>query len=155
MGDLAIRYGYQRFDINIMLLTIIMMIILVQALLLLQKANLISLKKAAGLYATPVDIENNPKQLQFKELDAAQLARSLPDVDIAVINTNYAIPAGLTPRKDAIFLEDKDSPYANLIVIRKEESNDPRMQQLVRAFQSEAVLKAAQKIFKDQAIPVW
>ena len=126
-----------------------------RALLLLQKAGLIQLKKSAGLYATPVDIDQNTKQLIFKELDAAQLARSLPDVDIAVINTNYAIPAGLSPTKDAIFLEGKDSPYANLIVIRANESNDPRMKQLVAAFQSDTVLKAAQRIFKDQAIPAW
>lgn len=126
-----------------------------RALLLLQKAKLITLKKSAGLYATPVDIEQNPQQLQFKELDAAQLARSLPDVDIAVINTNYAIPAGLSPKKDAIYHEDKDSPYANLIVIREDELKDPRMQQLVNAFHSDAVLETAQKIFNGEAIPTW
>jgi D-methionine transport system substrate-binding protein len=126
-----------------------------RALLLLEKAKLIHLKKNAGLYATPVDIDSNPKQLQFKELDAAQLSRTLPDVDIAVINTNYAVPAGLSPSKDAIFLEQKDSPYANIIVIRKDELNDPRMKQLVNAIQSEEVLRAAEKIFKDGAIQAW
>ena len=100
-----------------------------RALLLLQKAGLIKLKKNAGLYATPTDIETNTKSLVFKELDAAQLARSLPDVGIAVINTNYAIPAGLSPKKDAIYREDKSSPYANIIVIRDNEKNDPRMKQ--------------------------
>lgn len=126
-----------------------------RALLLLQKAKLITLKKDAGILATPNDIVDNPKQLQFKELDAAQLVRTLTDVDIAIINTNYAIPAGLTPKKDAIFLEGKDSPYANIIVIRRDEMNDPRMKQLVAAFQSDAVRKAAQRIFKNQAIPAW
>lgn len=126
-----------------------------RALLLLQKANLITLNKDAGIYATTRDILDNPKQLQFKELDAAQLARTLPDVDLAVINTNYAIPAGLTPTKDAIFLEGKDSPYVNIIVIRKDETNDPRMKQLVTSFQSDAVKKAAQQIFKNQAIAAW
>ena len=126
-----------------------------RALLLLQKAGLIQLKKEAGLYATPVDIESNPKQLKFKELDAAQLARALPDVEIAVINTNYAIPAGLSPTKDAIFHEQKDSPYANIIVIRADELNDPRIKQLVASIQSEAVANAAKKIFKDQAIQAW
>lgn len=126
-----------------------------RALLLLQKAKLITLKKSASLYATPVDIDQNPKQLQFKELDAAQLARSLPDVDIATINTNYAIPAGLSPTKDAIFIEGKDSPYANIIVIRKDEINDPRMQQLVAAFQSAAVSQTAKNVFKGEAIPAW
>jgi D-methionine transport system substrate-binding protein len=126
-----------------------------RALLLLEKANLVTLKKDAGIYATVNDILENPKQLQFKELDAAQLARTLPDVDIAIINTNYAIPAGLIPTKDAIFIEGKDSPYANIIVIRTDEINDPRMKQLVAAFQSDAVKKAAQRIFKKQALPAW
>jgi len=126
-----------------------------RALLLLQKAKLITLKKSTGLYATPSDIDSNPKQLKFKELDAAILARTLPDVALAVINTNYAIPAGLSPTKNAIFLEGKDSPYANLIVIREDESQDPRMQQLVFAFQSDAVKEAANKIFNGQAIAAW
>lgn len=126
-----------------------------RALLLLQKAKLLQLKKSTGLYATPHDIINNPKQLKFVELEAAQMARSITDVDIAVINTNFAVAAGLSPMKDAIFLEDKDSPYANIIVIRKDEVNDPRMKQLVAALQSEVVLRAAKKIFNDQAIPAW
>ena len=126
-----------------------------RALLLLQKAGLIQLKSSAGLYATPNDLQSNPKQIKFTELDAAQLARSLPDVTAAVINTNYAVPAGLSPTKDAIFHEDKDSPYANIIVIRADEQNDPRMKQLVAALQSEEVAEAAKKIFNDQAIPAW
>lgn len=126
-----------------------------RALLLLQKAHLIELKNDAGLYATPRDIIKNHKQLKFIELDASQTGRSLPDVDIAIINTNYAIPSGLSPKTDALFLEDKHSPYANIIVIRKDEMNDPRMKQLVAAFQSPEVLQAAKKIFNDQAIPAW
>lgn len=126
-----------------------------RALLLLQKAGIITLKKSAGLYATPNDIQTNAKQIKFKELDAAQLARSLPDVAAAVINTNYAVPAGLSPTQDAIFLEGSDSPYANIIVIRTDEQNDPRMKQLVDAFQSDEVKNAAKKIFNDQAIPAW
>lgn len=126
-----------------------------RALLLLQKAGLIKLSESAGLYATPANIQNNPKQLNFKELDAAQLVRSLPDVAIAVINTNYAIPAGLSPTKDAIFHEDRASPYANIIVVREDEQNDPRVKQLVDSIQSDEVLKAAKKIFNDQAIPAW
>ncbi len=126
-----------------------------RALLLLQKAGIIQLKKSAGLYATPHDLQANPKQIRFKELDAAQLARSLPDVDAAVINTNYAVPAGLSPSKDAIFREGADSPYANIIVIRTDEKDDPRMKQLVDAFQSEEVVNAAKKIFNDQAVRAW
>lgn len=125
-----------------------------RALLLLEKAKLIRLKPKTGLYATPVEIESNPKELQIKELDAAQLARSLPDVDVAIINTNYAIPAGLS-LKDAIFHEKSDSPYANIIVIRQDELQDPRMKQLVESIQSPEVLKAAKDIFHDQAISAW
>lgn len=126
-----------------------------RALLLLQKAGLISLKKSAGLYATPADIEKNPKKLKFKELDAAQLARSLPDVSIAAINTNYAIPARLSPDKDAIFKETNDSPYANIIVVRAADVNNPRTKELVEAIQSEAVLNAAKEIFNGYAIAAW
>jgi D-methionine transport system substrate-binding protein len=126
-----------------------------RALLLLQKAGVIRLKPAAGLFAVPSDITSNPKEIKFKELDAAQLARSLPDVEAAVINTNYAVPAGLSPMKDAIFHEGPDSPYANIIVIRADEQNDPRMKQLVAALQSKEVEIAAKKIFNDQAIPAW
>ncbi len=126
-----------------------------RALILLQKAGVIRLKNNAGLYTTPSEIQDNPKQLSFKELDAAQLARSLADVDIAVINTNYAIPAGLTPTKDAILHEGSDSLYANIIVIRDDEINDPRIKQLVAALQSSEVLKSAKDIFNGQAIPAW
>lgn len=126
-----------------------------RALLLLQKAGLIRVSESAGLYATPSNITENQKRLNFKELDAAQLARSLPDVDIAVINTNYAIPAGLTPAKDAIYHEDKDSPYANIIVTRENKVNDPRIKQLVEAIQSNEVVETAKKIFNDQAIAAW
>lgn len=126
-----------------------------RALLLLQKTALIQLKPSVGLFATPMDIQKNPKHLQFKELDAAQLARSLADVDIAMINTNYAIPAGLSPTKDAIFYEGSDSPYANIIVVREDEANNSNIKELVQAIQSSAVLKKAEEIFKGQAIPAW
>lgn len=126
-----------------------------RALLLLKQANLIQLKEGTGFYATPVDIMDNPKHLKFKELDAAQLPRTLPDVAIGVINSNYAIPAGLSPSKDAIFHENKDSPYANLIVVRESEIHDPRITELVAAVQSPEVEEAAKKIFNDQAIPAW
>ncbi|MDX1900500.1 MAG: MetQ/NlpA family ABC transporter substrate-binding protein [Gammaproteobacteria bacterium] len=126
-----------------------------RALLLLQKAGLIQLSKKAGIYATPADIIANPKGLTFKELDAAQLTRSLADVDLAAINTNFAIEANLYPNRDALFHENNDSIYANIIVIRANEKNDPRIQQLVDAFHSDAVVKEADKIFHGQAIRAW
>lgn len=126
-----------------------------RALLLLSKTGLIKLSESAGLYATPQNIIENPKALNFKELDAAQIARSLPDVDIAIINTNFAVAAGLIPNKDAIFHEEKDSPYVNVIVVRENEKEDPRIQLLVNAIQSDEVLKTAEEIFKGEAIPTW
>ena len=124
-----------------------------RALRVLQSAGLIRLTEKNTLGVG--DIVSNPKHLKIKELDAAQLPRLLPDVDAAVINTTFAIPAGLNPAQDALFLETKDSPYANIIVIRKDSANDPRMKQLVEALQSEPVQKAAKRIFNNQAIPAW
>jgi D-methionine transport system substrate-binding protein len=126
-----------------------------RALILLSKAGLITLKPGIDVTATPVDIEKNPKHLQFKELDAAQLPRVLPDVTLAVINTNYAIPAGLYPTKDAIFVEDKTSPYVNLIVARADKANDPKLKELVESFQSPEVLAKAKELFKGQAVAGW
>ncbi|MBS0350554.1 MAG: MetQ/NlpA family ABC transporter substrate-binding protein, partial [Proteobacteria bacterium] len=87
-----------------------------RSLLLLQKAGLITLKPGVTINATKFDIVANPKHLQIIELDAPQLPRSLSDVDLAIINTNYAVGAGLSPIKDAIFHEDANSPYVNIIV---------------------------------------
>jgi D-methionine transport system substrate-binding protein len=126
-----------------------------RALLLLAKAQLIQLKNTADINATPLDIISNPLNLQFKELDASQLPRVLSDVTIAVINTNYAVPSGLYPNKQGIFVEDKTSPYVNLIVSRKDKANDPQLKQLVAAFQSKEVLDKANELFDGQAVQGW
>lgn len=126
-----------------------------RALLLLQKAELITLKPGADVQATLADIVTNPKKLVFKEIEAAQLPRTLPDVDMAAINTNYAMIAGLMPSKDALFIETTDSPYVNLVVIRAGMENDPRVKELVEALHSQPVLDKAKELFKDQAIPGW
>jgi D-methionine transport system substrate-binding protein len=126
-----------------------------RALILLSKSNVIKLKSDTDVKATPLDIIDNPKKLQFKELDAAQLPRVLPDVTVSIINTNYAIPAGLYPKKDAIYIEDKMSPYVNLIVARLDNANDPRLQKLIEAYQSPEVLQKANQLFNGQAIPGW
>lgn len=126
-----------------------------RALLLLQKANLIGLRDGVTVYATPNDVIENPKQLKFVELDAAQLPRTLGDVAIAAINTTFAVPAGLSP-KTALFAESSSSPYANLIVVRKNEMNNPLILNLVAAYHSPEVTAAAKKIFgPDAAIPAW
>ena len=126
-----------------------------RALLLLQHADLIKLRAGVGVNATPEDIISNPKRLNFVELDAAQTPRSLDDVTIAAINTTFAIPAKLSPIKDAILRESTDSPYANLIVVRTADVKKKRLQELVKAFQSEAVIKKARELFGDGAIPAW
>jgi D-methionine transport system substrate-binding protein len=124
-----------------------------RALLLLQKAGLITLKSTQN--SSVQDIAKNPKQLQFKELDAAQLPRVLDDVDAAVINTTFAVPAGLSPTRDAIFLEGKDSPYANLIVIRKNSDKKEQLELFVKALNSPEVKEKAHNLFGDAAIAAW
>lgn len=124
-----------------------------RALLLLQKAGLIKVK--GGSQANTQTIKQNPKHLKIKAIDAASLPRVLPDVDLAVINTNFAIPAGLSPKKDGLFQESKDSPYANLIVIRIKDKTNPKLQQLVKALQSKPVNEKAKALFGDGAIPAF
>jgi D-methionine transport system substrate-binding protein len=124
-----------------------------RALLLLQTAGLITLKLAPN--ATIHDIINNPKQLQFKELDAAQLPRVLDDVDAAIINTTFAIPAGLTPSQHAIYSENKDSPYANLIVIRRDSPKKAQLLTWVKALHSEPVKQKAHELFGEGAVAAW
>ena len=92
-----------------------------RVLLLLQEQGLLKLKPNAGLKATPLDVVENPKKLKFVELDAAQLPRSLDDLDASAINTNFAISAGLNPKRDAIALERADNPYVNILVVREGE----------------------------------
>ena len=123
-----------------------------RALLLLAKAQLIELKTVALPSAR--DITQNPKLLRFKEIDAAQLPRVLADVDAAVINTNYAVPAGLNPQK-ALLMEDKNSPYVNLIVVKINSPKQEKIQQFVHAYQSDAVKQKAHELFGDNAIPGW
>lgn len=124
-----------------------------RALLLLQKAGLIKLKNQEATNLS--DIDSNPKHLVIKELDAAQLPRVLADVDAAVINTTFAIPAGLSPARDALFVEDKDSPYANLIVVRNDSTKKNQLADFVKALNSPEVAKKAKELFGDGAITAW
>lgn len=107
-----------------------------RSLLLLQKQGLIKLKDPSNIFATAHDIVWNPKHLQIRELEAATLPRVLDDVDVALINTNYALAAGLDPRKDALFIEGSDSPYANLVAARPDNVNSPAIRELVAALRS-------------------
>jgi D-methionine transport system substrate-binding protein len=101
-----------------------------RSLLLLQKQGLIRLRDPSKIFATAHDIVWNPK------LEAATLPRVLEDVDVALINTNYALAAGLDPKKDALFIEGADSPYANLVAARPDNVNSPAIRELVAALRS-------------------
>lgn len=124
-----------------------------RVLLVLQEKGLIKLRPEAGLKATPLDVIDNPKKIKFVELDAAQLPRSLDDLDASAINTNFALSAGLNPGKDAIAQEGAKSPYVNLIAVREADKDKPWVSKLVKAYQSEEVRKFIQTEFKGAVIP--
>lgn len=124
-----------------------------RVLLVLQDQGLIKLKPDAGLRATPLDVVSNPKKIRFVELDAAQLPRSLDDLDASAINTNYAISAGLHPGKDAIAQESAKSPYVNLIAVREQDKDKQWVSKLVKAYQSEPVRQFILTEFKGAVVP--
>jgi len=126
-----------------------------RALLLLEKTGLIKLDDKAGILATEKDIVDNPKNLKFTPLEAAQLPRVLQDVDGAVINGNYALESGLIPTKDAIFLEDKSSPYANIVVVRKGEEHQEKFKKLMKALQSDEVKQFIEENYEGGVIPAF
>lgn len=126
-----------------------------RALLLLEKQGLITLKEGAGLTATDKDIEKNEKNLKFSLLDAAQLPRTLDDVDLSVINTNYALEAQLDPNKDALAIEDKDSPYANLLATREDLKDDERLKAIEKALNSEEVRKFIEEKYNGAIVPAF
>lgn len=126
-----------------------------RSLLLLQQQGLLQLKEGAGLTATVLDIVSSPKNLNIVELEAAQLPRSLEDVQLAIINTTYASSINLTPERDGVFVEDKESPYVNLIVAREDNVNAENVKTFVKAYQSEAVYAAAQEIFQGGVVKGW
>ena len=126
-----------------------------RVLLVLQDKGLIKLKDGAGLKATPLDVVSNPKKLKFVELDAAQLARSLDDLDASAINTNFAISAGLNPKTDSIAQERNDSPYANLIAVREADKGKPWVAKLLKAYHSEEIRKFIEVEFKGSIHPAF
>ena len=126
-----------------------------RALLILEKQGLLKLKPGVGPKASVADIVENPKNLKLKELDAALIPRSLDDLDLAAINTNYAMTAGLVPTKDALLLEDANSPYANIIAVRGKDKEDPRIQKLIKAYHSPEVKAFVTEHFKDSVTTAW
>ncbi|MGE8489828.1 MAG: MetQ/NlpA family ABC transporter substrate-binding protein [Paraburkholderia nemoris] len=126
-----------------------------RALLLLQKQGLLKLRPDAGLKATPLDVVDNPKKLKIVELDAAQIPRSLNDVDAAAINTNFAMEAGLKPKQDAIAIEDPKGPYVNIIAIREADKSKPWVAKLVAAYHSPEVKQFVESKFGGAVITAW
>ena len=126
-----------------------------RALLVLQAQGLIKVNPEAGLKATPVDVTENPKNIQFAELDAAQLPRSLDDTAASVINTNYALDAGLNPNTDSIAIEGKESPYANVIAVRTEDKDAAWLKTLVEAYHDESIKAFINERYQGAVIPSW
>lgn len=124
-----------------------------RSLILLQKAGLIRLKDPANPLQTLRDIVANPKNLRFRELESATLPRVLDQVDMAVINTNYALDAGLRPRTDALTLEGPDSPYVNYLVARPDNREDPRVVALAAMLRSQAVKDFIARKYDGAVIP--
>ena len=126
-----------------------------RALLLLQKANLLKLKDGVKETATVQDIAENPKNLVIQEVEAAQLPRTLEDVDAAIINTNFAMNADLNPMKDALFIEDKTSPYVNIITVRDGDENRAEIKTLLETIKSEKVKKFIEEKYKGAIVPAF
>ena len=126
-----------------------------RALLLLQKAGVIKLKDGAGITATPKDIAENPKNIKIRELEAATLPRVLTQVDLALINTNYALEAKLNPTEDALYIEGSDSPYVNILVARPDNKDSAAMQKLIEALHSEGVKQFINEKYKGAVVPAF
>ncbi|NLY83783.1 MAG: MetQ/NlpA family ABC transporter substrate-binding protein [Acholeplasmataceae bacterium] len=126
-----------------------------RALLLLAAQKLITLKEGIGVRATLEDITANPHKFKFKELDAAIMPRSLVDLDVAVINTNYAIATGMNPVKDSIFIESAESPFVNILVTKEKMKDDPRVKAFIKIYQSEENAKFITEHFKGSVTTGW
>lgn len=126
-----------------------------RALQLLAREHLITLRDPKNATATPKDIASNPRGLVFRELEAATLPRVLGQVDLALINTNYALDAKLNPTRDALAIEDKNSPYVNFVVGPESAKNDPRVQKLVAALRSPEVKDFIAKKYDGAVVPAF
>jgi D-methionine transport system substrate-binding protein len=126
-----------------------------RALLLLQTAGVLKLAPDAGVTASVADIKENPKKLKIVELDAAQLPRSLDDVDAAAVNSNYALTAGLQPTKDAIAIESPNSPYTNIIAVQTKDKDAPWVAKLLKAYHSAEVKSFIEQRFANAVVTSW
>ena len=126
-----------------------------RALLLLEKAGLLKLKEGANETATVQDIAENPKNLVIQEVEAAQLPRTLEDVDISIINTNFAMNADLNPMNDALFIEDKTSPYVNIIAVRDGDENRDEIKKLLNALTTDKIKQFIVDKYKGAIVPAF
>lgn len=126
-----------------------------RALKVLETAGILKDRPEAGILASPADIVDNPKHVKIVEVEAAQLPRALDDVDAAVINSNYALAAKLNPTKDAIAIESKDSPYANVVVVRAGDENRPELQKLKNALLTPEVKKFLEEKYQGAVVPAF
>ena len=126
-----------------------------RALLLLEKAGLLKLKEGIGEKATPQDIVENSKNLQIQELEAAQVPRTLEDVDIAIINTNFAMQVDLVPTRDALFMEDSTSPYVNIVAVRQGDENRDEIKALMKELKSDKIKKFIEEKYKGEVVPAF
>lgn len=123
-----------------------------RALILLSKAGLIKLKDDGNIATTVQDVVDNPKKLEFQELEAAQVPRAIDDVDIAVINSNFAMQVQLNPVKDSLFIEDSTSPYVNIVAVRAGDEDRPELKALIKALQSDKVKKFIEEKYKGAVV---
>ncbi|MDR1039214.1 MAG: MetQ/NlpA family ABC transporter substrate-binding protein [Deltaproteobacteria bacterium] len=126
-----------------------------RALLLLQAAGKLKITPGVGITPTPFDVAENPLELKIVEVDAAQTFASLEDAAAAAINNNYAQDAGLNPLKDSIYLEDQNSPYVNVIVVREADRDNPRFRRFVKAYQSQEVADFILEKFGGATVPAF
>lgn len=126
-----------------------------RALLLLEAQGLIKLTDSTNLEATPNDIAENPKNLSFKELEAAMLPKAVEEVDLSVINVNYALEAGFVPSEDALAIEDADSPYVNIVAVKEGNEEDPAIVALVKALQSDTVRDYINETYGGAVVPAF
>jgi len=126
-----------------------------RALALFEKAGLIKLKPGLGYKASVFDIVENSRKFKIRELEAAQLPRALEGMELAAINTNYALSAGLVPVRDALVLEDANSPYASILAVRTQDKDNPLYQKFVKAYQSDEVKKFIAEKFQGAVIVAW
>lgn len=127
-----------------------------RALVLLEKAGLIRLRPGLdGYHVNVEDIIDNRKNITIQEFDTEQVAENIKEFDLAAVTSSYAQKYGLSPSKDSLLLEDADSPYAHLLVVRSKDKNNPLIAKLINAYHSDDVKKYINEQFKGSILPAW